>query len=90
MPQSGRRPQHQERTSPAYSAMSALPPKADKLQRFRDVRFVPKADLRTAAKNRLFDHPIGKCEELRSNCEPERPGGLEVDDQVELGTLDDR
>jgi hypothetical protein len=35
----------QERTSPAYSAMSALPPKADKLQRFRDVRFVPKADI---------------------------------------------
>src|SRR5262249_44024678 len=29
MPQSGRRPQHQERTSPVHPAMSALPPKAD-------------------------------------------------------------
>ena len=38
----------------------------------------------------LFDHPIGNCEELRWNCEPEHPGGLEIDDQVELGTLDDR
>jgi len=36
--------------------MSALPPKAD-IDRARwDVRFVPKADICSAAKERLFDH----------------------------------
>jgi hypothetical protein len=32
--------------------MSALPPKADIVQRDRDVRFVPKADIYTAANSR--------------------------------------
>src|SRR5262249_44825457 len=35
----------QERTSPAYLAMSALPLKADKAQTCWHVRFVPKADI---------------------------------------------
>jgi hypothetical protein len=40
--------------------MSALPPKADIAQHKRDVRFVPKADSCTAAKNcSSFDHFIG-------------------------------
>src|SRR5215469_8626490 len=41
--------------------MSALPPKADKQQRSRNVRFVPEADLRTAAKQSLFEvrHALG-------------------------------
>src|SRR5262249_3943514 len=43
----------QERTSPAYLAMSALPPKADKQQTVSIVRFVPKADIRW-----LFDQLI--------------------------------
>ena len=38
-----------KRTSQDVSAMSALPPKADMVQRNRDVRFVPKADSCTAA-----------------------------------------
>jgi hypothetical protein len=40
MPQSGRRPQHQERTSTVHLAMSALPLKADKAQTCWHVRFV--------------------------------------------------
>src|SRR5262249_21358834 len=40
MPQSGRRPQHQKRTQRRQGAMSALPPKADKEQTCRHVRFV--------------------------------------------------
>jgi hypothetical protein len=39
--------------------MSALPPKADNEQTWRHVRFVPKADKRTAAKKPLFDHLVG-------------------------------
>jgi len=35
--------------------MSALPPKADIETQWRDVRFVPKADARSAAKLVLFD-----------------------------------
>jgi len=32
-----------------WRAMSALPPKADMVQHDRDVRFVPKADIRATA-----------------------------------------
>ena len=39
--------------------MSALPPKADMDHHGRDVRFVPKADICTAAIFSLFDHPVG-------------------------------
>src|SRR5215469_12340340 len=39
--------------------MSALPPIADIAERRRDVRFVPKADICTAAKIDLFDHLVG-------------------------------
>src|SRR5215813_8888869 len=38
--------------------MSALPPEADKKQTCRDVRFVPKADIRSAADSSLFDHLV--------------------------------
>jgi hypothetical protein len=37
--------------------MSALPPKADMVQHDRDVRFVPKAEIRRCSKSTsLFDH----------------------------------
>jgi len=39
--------------------MSALPPKADIRCRDRHVRFVPKADISSAAKKALFDHLVG-------------------------------
>jgi hypothetical protein len=35
----------QKRTSERFQSMSALPPKADMVQRSWDVRFVPKADI---------------------------------------------
>src|SRR5215207_6430858 len=38
----------------------------------------------------LLDHLIGACEERGRDREPERLGGLEVDDKLELGRLLDR
>jgi hypothetical protein len=38
----------QKQTLPSVDAMSALPPKADIAQRVRDVRFLPKEDVRGA------------------------------------------
>jgi len=46
--------------------MSALPPKAC------DVRFVPKADICTAAKVTLFDHLVREREQVRRDCEAEQ------------------
>ena len=61
--------------------MSALPPKADIVQRHHDVRFVPKADICGAAKLRLFDHLVGNGEQISWHLYAERPRRLEVDDQ---------
>ena len=36
-----------------------LPPKADMVQHDRDVRFVPKADIYSAANSSLFDRLVG-------------------------------
>src|SRR5262245_2387931 len=46
----------QKQTFKRLRLMSALPPKADIGTKPRDVRFVPKADICSAAKERLFDH----------------------------------
>ena len=54
--------------------MSALPPKADIDLRGQDVRFVPKADIGGAAKERLFNHLIGAGKERRRDFEAERFG----------------
>jgi len=45
---------------------------------------------RTAATASLFDHLIGAGEQRRWNVDAERPGGLEVDDEIELGGPQDR
>src|SRR5262245_52885483 len=62
-----------KQTKRHHGAMSALPPKADKEQTCRDVRFVPKADICSAAKSindvsapALLCGPIGGHRFLRS------------------------
>ena len=42
------------------------------------------------AKSSLLDYFVGAGEQHGRDVEPERPSGLEVDDQLELGSLDDR
>src|SRR5262249_3723341 len=37
-----------------------------------------------------IDHLVGEREQLRRHVEPKRPGGLEVDDQLEFGRILDR
>jgi len=54
-------------------------------------RFVPLASVRAAAKEPfLFDHLVGGDEQLVWHSEPEHPGGLVVDDELELARLRDR
>ena len=48
----------QKRTFCDAGVMSALPPKADMCGALADVRFVPKADIRS------YDHLIGETEQL--------------------------
>src|SRR3984893_5062920 len=52
-------------------------------------RYVPLADVSNRSKEPLFDHLVGEREQLVRNLEPERLGGLEIDDQLELGRLQD-
>jgi hypothetical protein len=61
--------------------MSAFPPKADIPERDVHVRFVPKADSRTAAN---FVSTRGG-EQRLWDAETERLGGLEVDHEFKLG-----
>src|SRR5262245_20130995 len=44
----------------------------------------------TRAVRRLFDHLVGGDDERLRNGEADRPGGLMIDDQLELGRLHDR
>jgi hypothetical protein len=70
--------------------MSALPPKADIAEHRRDVRFVPIADSYGAANRSLFDNLVGGREQRRRHGKAEHPGGLMIDDQLELARLYDR
>src|SRR5262249_16873540 len=69
---------------------SALPPKADIDRRDRHVRFVPKPDLSTAAKNSSFDNVIKPRKQYRWPFETERLGGREIDEQLNFCGLLDR
>jgi len=40
--------------------------------------------------HRLFDHLVGAGEQRRRNFEAERPGGDQINDEIELGRLFDR
>jgi hypothetical protein len=44
----------------------------------------------TATKIALFNDLVGAGEQLRRNVDVERPGGLEIDDELEFGRLHDR
>jgi hypothetical protein len=50
----------QKQTPNSQPVMSALPPKADIVLQGGNVRFVPKADIRSA----LFDHFVGEGQEI--------------------------
>jgi len=53
--------------------MSALPPKADMVQRGRDVRFVPKADIETNLIVMIFEQSVPPAQ-----CDPTSQGTLKV------------
>ena len=65
--------------------MSALPPIADITRTSLHFRFVPKDDIR-----RLLEDLVGEREQIVRNGNPERLCRLEVDDQLELGCVEDR
>jgi hypothetical protein len=54
---------------------------------WRHVCFVPQGDICSAANRGLFDHLVGQREQRRRNFKPERFGGLQIDDELELGRL---
>jgi hypothetical protein len=73
----------QKQTFAVQNAISALPPKAD-IERFgRIVRFMPEADIA------LFDHLVGACEQRGRHLDSKRFCGLQIDDELELGQLQD-
>ena len=71
-----------KRTLGHLRLMSALPPKADIAERHRDVRFVPKADIKP-----LLDHLIGTGEEWRRDRHADGLCRSRVDDKLESGWL---
>ena len=56
--------------------MFALPPKADIAKCVGRVRFVPKADICSAANSSLFDHLVGEQLHLIGSAETECLGGI--------------
>ena len=55
-----------------------------------NVRFVPLATNAPQQTASLFDHLVGAGEQRGRHGEAEHPGGLDIDDQLELGRLHDR
>ena len=74
-------------TNFAASIPSGLPLGADIVAACGHFAFVPQGDICSAAKEVLFDHLVGECEQRRRHLEAKRPCGLEVDHELELGRL---
>ena len=70
--------------------LSALPPLATEERTFGIGSFVPESDIRIAATAPLFDHLVGNSEQFIRHVEAQCLGGVQVDDQLELGRLHDR
>jgi len=51
---------------------------------------LPESDVSSCSKNPLFDHLVCQHEEIVRHFNPERFGGLEIDDEFELGRFFDR
>jgi len=71
------------------------PLKADMPNSMRRVCFVPQADVSRCSNIRLqkpdlFDHLVGATEQREREGDAKRPGGLEINDQLDLGGLLDR
>jgi hypothetical protein len=75
----------QKQTYAVQHGMSALAPKADMCVATRDVCFGPIADM-----CQLFDHLIGEGEHIGRDGQSQRTGRADVDDQLELGQLQNR
>ena len=73
----------EKQTSQDVKAMSALPLKADMDQHRCDVRFVPKADICSAAKERLFHHLVGTREQRWRN-DTEHSCSRKINDEIEF------
>jgi len=77
-----------KRTFTHLRSMSALPPKADILERDRHVCFVPKAAVSNRSKgSRLLDQFVGRCKQRGRHGEAERLHSFEIDNQLKLGRL---
>ena len=70
----------QKQTLDQRPSMSALPPKADIAEHKKDVRFVPKADIRTG----LFDHLVGAQQNRCRHINAQRLCGAQIDSHVEF------
>jgi len=74
----------QKQTLKRFHPMSALPPIADIGTHSRNVRFVPKADICSAAKILLFDDLVGAGKQGFGHRQAERVCCLQVDGEFVL------
>jgi len=71
------------RESDSNRVRSVDPPAADMRLLHRHVGFVPGSDISPP----LFDHLVSEQEQGLRNCDAQRLGSLEVDDEIEFGRL---
>src|SRR5215475_14533659 len=67
--------------------MSEILSIADMARASPKVREVPRADICSTAKPKLFDHLVGAQHDRRWHFEAERPCSLQIDSELELGWL---